>query len=191
MIWAVIMAPRWAIKAQWELQLKAEERKRRLDIYTTLMATRGNAIHFRHVEALNMIDVQFSSDSDDDKAVYLTHLTETGKEAEAGNNSPTQLNTRENHRQDLLAELLNKMGHSLGYGFDHIYLKERAYYPQGHGEQAADALIIRKNLVEISQGKKSLKIVLQVVGHEVDGVVGIFLGYRVVNIRVVMRPTIT
>jgi Family of unknown function (DUF6680) len=36
----------------------------------------------------------------------------------------------EETRKDLLAELLQKMGSRLGYGFDFTYLKGRAYIPK-------------------------------------------------------------
>ena len=60
MIWAVYVAPQKAFEAQWELQLKDAAQKRRLDVFRTLMATRGNVLHYRHVEALNLVDVEFS-----------------------------------------------------------------------------------------------------------------------------------
>src|ERR1035441_8952356 len=69
MIWAVIQAPKWAVKVQWNLQLLKEERDRRLTLFKTLMATRATPVDFRHVQSLNMIDVEFSSDSSEDVAV--------------------------------------------------------------------------------------------------------------------------
>jgi hypothetical protein len=43
-----------------------------------LMATRGNALHYRHVEALNLIDVEFFDASEKDVRetwkAYLDHL---------------------------------------------------------------------------------------------------------------------
>ena len=78
MIWAVYVAPQKAFEVQWKLQLEQEARERRMEIFKTLMVTRGNALHYRHVEALNLIDVEFSEVSEKDirdawKA-YLDHL---------------------------------------------------------------------------------------------------------------------
>jgi hypothetical protein len=53
MIWAVYIAPQKALETQWKLQLRDAARARRLDVFRTLMATRGNNLHYRHVEALN------------------------------------------------------------------------------------------------------------------------------------------
>jgi len=78
MIWAVYVAPRKAFKAQWDLQQREEARKRRLQVFTALMATRGNILHYWHVEALNLIDVEFSEASEgnvrDAWKAYLGHL---------------------------------------------------------------------------------------------------------------------
>ena len=69
MIWAVIKAPKWAVEAQWKLQLKKEDRDRRLWIFKTLMKTRATPVVPEHVQALNLIDVEFSANSTADKDV--------------------------------------------------------------------------------------------------------------------------
>lgn len=155
MIWAVIKAPKWAVDAQWELQRRKEDRDRRMWIYRTLMATRERPVDFRHVEALNMIDVEFSTTSPEDKATrsawkdYLDALYD-----KADFDSQQKLE----RRRDLLAELLQRMGKALGYDFSVDYLKRRAYYPQGHGEEAADLYRTRKGWLDILDGKKALNM---------------------------------
>jgi len=155
MIWAVVQAPKWAVNVQWDLQLRKEERDRRLGIFKTLMATRATPVDFRHVQALNMIDVEFSSSLADDVAVrnawknYLDALNDS-----ANFNTPSHLEKR----RDLLAELLQRMGRALNYDFDFTYLKARVYYPQGHEDDAVDNLKIRKAWLEIVEGKKPLKM---------------------------------
>jgi hypothetical protein len=162
MVWAVYVAPQKALETQWQLQLRDEERKRRLHIFRTLMATRAYALDYRHVEALNLIEIEFSSESADDVKVrgawnrYLDHLIKAGKEAEEGKNSSEELKERENNRQDLLTELLQVMGRSLGYNFDFTHLKGRGYYPQGWAEKAADDMLVRKGIVNILSGNRSL-----------------------------------
>jgi hypothetical protein len=137
MIWAVYVAPQKAFEAQWQLQQRDEARKRRLKVFTALMATRGNVLHYRHVEALNLIDVEFSEalekDIRDAWKTYLDHLNTFGDTIQEPEESKRKNieNQREERRRDLLAELLQKMGARLGYGFDFTYLKGRAYYPQG------------------------------------------------------------
>ena len=151
MIWAVYVAPQRAFDAQWRLQLTSAARERRLQVFRTLMATRANALQYRHVEALNLIDVEFSEPSEKDirdawKA-YLDHLNTYAVDA---TQQPDEVkrkdlqNQSEERRKDLLAELLQKMGARLGYAFDFTYLKGRAYYPQGHGNEAEEQSQLRK-----------------------------------------------
>ena len=156
MIWAVYVAPQKAFEAQWTLQQREESRKRRLRIFTTLMATRGNILHYRHVEALNLIDLEFSEPSEinirDAWKAYLDHLGTYGVDEaqETDSEKAKQLqNQREERRKDLLAELLQKMGAGLGYGFDFTYLKGRAYYPQGHENEAEEQTAVRKGLIQL------------------------------------------
>jgi hypothetical protein len=156
MIWAVYVAPQKAFEAQWKLQQREEARKRRLQAFTTLMATRGNVIHYRHVEALNLIDVEFSEDSERDiRDAWKTYLDHLNTYAVDQTHEPDEAklrnlqNQKEDRRKDLLAELLQKMGARLGYGFDFTYLKGRAYYPQGHGTEAEEQSSLRKGLIEI------------------------------------------
>jgi len=161
MIWAVIQAPRWAVKTQWDLQLLKEEHDRRLTLFKTLMATRATPVDFRHVQSLNMIDVEFSSESAEDRAVrsgwkdYLDALNNP-----VGFNDPPQLE----RRRDLLAELLQRMGKTLKYDFDFAYLKGRVYYPQGHEEDTMTSFRMRKGLLEVLEGTKPLQ--MQVIQSE-------------------------
>jgi hypothetical protein len=168
MVWAVIKAPAWAVKAQWELQLKAENRQLKLKLFKTLMSTRGNAVNEHHVEALNLIDVEFDRDSQEDRGVrlawkeYLDHLIQSTKDAETGKNEKPQVDAREERRQNLLAQLLFKIGRALGYnfeGFDFIYLKERAYVPQGHVDLATDQYQLRKGLLKMIWEGRPLMVV--------------------------------
>lgn len=101
-----------------------------------------------HVEALNLIDIEFY---DDEKVTlawknYLDLLADTSL-------SPEAWNIR---KIDLLVDLLHTMARSLGYHFDKVHIKRSAYFPKGHGEIEEEHTAIRKSLVEILSGKKSL-----------------------------------
>jgi hypothetical protein len=160
MIWAVIKAPKWAVEAQWKLQLKKEERDRRLWIFKTLMSTRATPISPEHFQALNLIDVQFCSTSNSDIAIreawssLLANLntnmvTETDE---------ARINTWVTRNRDLLADLLSKMGAALDYKFDFTYLKEHSYYPKGHGDLNGYILTSQKGWAEVLSGNRALKM---------------------------------
>ena len=156
MIWAVYVAPQKAFEAQWRLQLKQEARERRMKVFKTLMATRGNALHQFHVEALNLIDVEFSEPSEQDVRdawkMYLDNLNlpypDQALEPDEVKRRVLQ-NQIDERRKDLLAELLQKMGARLGYDFDFTYLKNRAYYPIGHGKTVEEESAVRKGLIDM------------------------------------------
>jgi hypothetical protein len=129
------------------------------------MATRGNVLHHLHVESLNLIDVEFSGESEKDVRdswkIYLDHLNtysvDEVKEPDEEKRKNLQ-NQNEERRKDLLAELLQKMGVHLGYGFDFTYLKGRAYYPEGHGNVVEEETAVRKGLIAVLWKGRSLMI---------------------------------
>jgi len=140
MIWAVVQAPKWAVKIQWNLQLMKEDRDRRLTIFKTLVATRATPVDFRHVQSLNMIDVEFSSKSEEDVGIR-----NAWKEYLDALNNHVDFDTAPQleKRRDLLAELLQRMGRALNYDFDFAFLKRNVYYPQGHEDDAMTGLKMR------------------------------------------------
>lgn len=56
---AIILGPILAVQAQKILEGRREKRTRRLDLFRTLMKTRAERISRDHVQALNMIDIEF------------------------------------------------------------------------------------------------------------------------------------
>jgi hypothetical protein len=156
MIWAVYVAPRRAFEAQWKLQLTQEARNRRMHVFNTLMATRGNALHYRHVEALNLIDLEFPEPSEKDiRDAWKNYLDDLTLPYPDENREPDLVklkalqNQTDERRKDLLAELLQKMGGHLGYGFDFTYIKNRAYYPIGHRKKLEEESAVRRGLIDM------------------------------------------
>ena len=56
---AILLAPLVAIQVSVYLEKKREVRGTRLNVFRTLMATRGSKLSVNHINALNMIDVEF------------------------------------------------------------------------------------------------------------------------------------
>ena len=94
MICAVILAPLIAVQVDKYLEKKRNKKGRKLGIFKTLMATRGRALDPRHVEALNMIDLEFEGEKSvtDAWKAYLDHLV----------NMPKYPNTVSNESKDFL-----------------------------------------------------------------------------------------
>ena len=62
MIAAVLLAPVVAVQVQKWLEQYRAERERQLRIFKTLMATRATGLSHDHVQALNLIDLEFQGD---------------------------------------------------------------------------------------------------------------------------------
>ncbi len=116
------------------------------------MATRAYSLSPAHVEALNSIDLEFSTKRPAEKRVlevwqqYLDHLGNTGMEAGAWG-------TR---RVDLLVDMLRAMGKALGYDFNKTQIKNGTYSPGAHSRMEAEQGRIREMTVELLEGKRVL-----------------------------------
>lgn len=121
-----------------------------------------------------MIDIVFSGKSKKDKAVveawseYRDHLhaypqkpsAEGGKNLSEAQATAYQAKCEswQSKSTEFLSELLDKMAASLNYHFDKVLLKRGAYTPTGHGETEFEQLLIRRGLVEVFLGLKSIPI---------------------------------
>lgn len=171
MICAVILAPLIAVQVDKYLEKKRNKKGRKLGIFKTLMATRGRALDPRHVEALNMIDLEFEGEKSvtDAWKAYLDHLvnmpkypTTEGRNEEQQKSDKTlydsQMSTWGNQREDYLADLLYKMGNSLDYKFDKTHIKRSIYSPQGHADIENEQQFLRKALIELLMGRLTLPV---------------------------------
>ena len=148
---AIIIGPILAVQTQKFIERRGAERQRKLQIFKSLMATRGAVLSPVHVEALNLIDVEFSQKKSGDKrvlnswALYRDHLTggvDEGRAAEWNEKA-----------REYLTRLLYEMGQSLGYGFDEVHIKRGAYVPQAHGFMEEEQNFIRREFVRILKGE--------------------------------------
>ncbi len=161
MVLAVLLSPFLAVFAQRRIDISREKRGHRLWIFRTLMATRGNRISLEHVQALNSIELVFDHPKRDKFIVekwneYLDHFSQGPREGDKDYSA--KLNSWQQRGDDLLADLLQSMGKSLGYDFDKVKIKRGVYFPRGHGDEMGDNFMIRKGLVGMFQGKNSLPV---------------------------------
>ena len=156
-ITAILLAPVAAVQIQKWLEVFREERGRRLWVFKTLMATRAATVSPEHVQALNMIDLEFrgkryKSVTDAWKA-YLDHLASFPKEG--GEAAQQQWGER---RVDRLTTLLMEMGKSLGYEFDEVHVKKGVYAPEAHGQIENENMLVRRGLIRVLYGDSGLKM---------------------------------
>jgi hypothetical protein len=156
MILATAVSPLIAVQVTRVLDDRNEVRGRKIQVFKTLMATRAYTLAPAHVEALNRIDLEFSTKQPVEKAVldvwqqYLDHLGDKSMETPAWSSK----------RVDLLVDLLHVMGQVLGYDFNKTQIKNGTYAPVAHGRIESEQELVRQLTLELLQGKRSLPMCL-------------------------------
>lgn len=171
MICVVLLAPVIAVQVDKYLDKNRSRKERKLNIFKTLMSTRGRIIDPRHVEALNMIDLEFDGvrPVTDAWKAYLDHLTNMPKYPISEGKSDDEKRSEKaiydskmeswgNQREDFLADLLHTMGASLEYEFDKTHIKRSIYAPQGHADIENEQQFIRRSVIELFMGRLALPI---------------------------------
>jgi hypothetical protein len=130
LILATLAGPVLAVQAQKWVERFGAAKGRREEIFKALMATRGTPLSPRHVEALNMIDLEFKDDRFRDVREawksYLDHLNA----AIETDHAAAQIWAAK--RPDLHTALLAAMGRALGFDFGNVDIKKSWYAPMQH-----------------------------------------------------------
>lgn len=153
---AVALSPLIAVQVSEWLSRRRAARDRRLDVFRTLMTTRATRLSGDHVQALNMIDLEFAGDDRHDRAIreawkaYLDHL----------NDRDTDGQVWAARRDELFFEMLMQMAKTLGYSIDKTDLRRLTYFPRGHGQLEEDQYRIRKGILAIVEGRSAVPIVV-------------------------------
>ena len=113
-------------------QHRSELRRKKMDIFETLMSYRYMISNQESVNALNSVDIVFYKDEAVRKA-YAAFLNETGKKPEFNPNTA-----------DKYLKLLEEMSKSLGLKDIHWDDIKQCYYPNGLAEKIQDEQMLRK-----------------------------------------------
>jgi len=153
---AILAGPVLAVQVQKYLERQRDSKRRRADVFKTLMATRGAVLSASHVEALNRIDLEFSDKRKYKKVIdawkeYFDNLS-------YGQKSEEDLKIWGARNEELLANLLHEMGNSLGYTFDKVLIKRNMYSPQGHVNVQKEYDLIRIGLIRLLSGEISISV---------------------------------
>jgi hypothetical protein len=148
-IFAIFFGPIAALKIQRTLDEEREARNRKFQLFRTMMSYRVTRLSPPYVQALNLIDVEFTGDGEKEKAVR-----ERWKELrDVYDNYKTTPNAEEKST-DLNAALLAAIGEALGYHFDKVYLKRGGYYPEFLGNVEVEQHSLRRQLLDDSARKR-------------------------------------
>lgn len=150
--------PSRAVQDQKDREERENKRKKKLDVFSTLMATRSNRLSDRHIEALNMIDIVYN-DLNDDEVVYAW-----SEYYDILNKQPQIHNTQNNSQQwrdecdKLFVSLLYQIAISLGYDYTKLDIKNRCYSPVDQYHRDLDEREIRLGFADILSDRKPLQV---------------------------------
>lgn len=169
MILAVFGGPLVAVLWTEHTRNQKEKRDRKIHVFRTLMSTRASILAPTHVEALNLIDIEFDSKNRDEKKVieswkyYHSHLFDTSYQPESW----------KNRQVAFLVELLHSMAECLKYDFDKAHIKNSSYYPKGYGEIEEDQHQIRKKVRGLLEGSSAINVISHMNQSQFEGLTGL------------------
>jgi hypothetical protein len=150
---AIYLGPIQALKIQRQLDEEREAKNRKLNIYKTLMSNRATRLSPIYVQALNQIDVEFTANNANEKAVR-----DAWKELLDVYGSYNSIQNPFEKVTDQTAIMLAAMGRCLGYDFDKVYLKKGVYYPEFLGDVEKEQHAVRKGILAVLDGSGRVKI---------------------------------
>jgi hypothetical protein len=157
---AIILGPIISLQLQTLLDKRRAAKTRKLAVFKTLMTYRATALSSQFVQALNLIDVEFTANSEKPVRnawkLLLDHFYDLGQLTISGATIPQSSLDKS---ATLTASLLLAMGKSLGYGdFDEVQIKKGAYYPMGLGNVEQEQHVLRRLLLEVLAGKRRIPV---------------------------------
>ena len=164
MIFAVFAGPFLAVFVTERVRLAKEKRDRQLHVFRTLMGTRASTLSPTHVEALNLIDIEFDAQRKAEKKIvaqwklYHAHLGDRSY-------PPESWGVR---RAELLVDLLHEMALFLRYDFDKAHIKNSSYYPKGYGEIEEEQHSIRRHVSKLVEGKSAIHVISHMSADQFD-----------------------
>ena len=156
-IFAIIYGPIAAVKVGKELQDRQHSLNRKDAIFTNIMSMRRINLHIDHVKALNMIDVEFASNSPEDKAIrdkwkrYLNHLDDHAQRGKDGERWVKD-------KDSLFFDLLEVMAKSLSYDIQRSQIERGCYIPQRYIDIDTEQQTFRRCIINLASGINTLKI---------------------------------
>ncbi len=164
LIIATAAGPVLAVQAQTFLERRRASNARRLNLFRTVMATRGARLTAAHVEALNQIDIEFYTparlflrQNPKFRRVRSAWKSYYANLASTYPDDAAQEAVYLNQRNELFTDLVYEMSIAVGYTeFDKDEIRKVSYVPQLHENIETEQTIIRRGFSDIFSGKKAL-----------------------------------
>ena len=155
---ALVVGPILAVQITEYLRKSDEAKKRKIHIFRTLMSTRSVPLSPAHIEALNLVEIEFHWFRRQERRVidcwrlYLAHLNDRNYPLESW---PIR-------KTDLLIDQLYEMSGALGFSYDKSQIRSGTYYPSGWQEAENEQMEARKLWLQVLQGQRQLPMRVEV-----------------------------
>jgi hypothetical protein len=153
---AVFLGPIFAVLVTRFIDNRREVRTRKMDIFRTLMRTRKMPIHYEHVGALNLVEIEFARDSKVIAAwkAYLEALGEVLPPAQdaAAHEAVSK------KREALLTKLIHEIAKVMNFEVEQLDILEGNYLPQGWNDDDWSQKQVRQGLLDVLHGRRPLVI---------------------------------
>lgn len=150
-------APLIAIQSQEDREQKRSALNRKFSVFYSLMQTRANRLSYQHVEALNMIDMEFRESDDVTYAwnEYFDHLCRYKP------NSEIDITIIEEGRNALFVNLMYEMSKFLNFNHTKLDIKNKIYAPEFIYNKELNQQEIERYLADLLSNRKSLSVVVK------------------------------
>jgi len=148
-VFATFLGPIAAVQAQKWIERGRDRQNRRIAIFRVLMTTRASILSPAHVEALNVVPIEFYGKKPEFVDVvnawkaYIDYLYRDIVDEKVWLEK----------RVDLLNTMLVKMSSALGYKFNSVEISRELYSPKGHAAIESDQEIIRRGFARVFRGE--------------------------------------
>jgi len=154
-IFAVFAGPLTAVLTTRWLDDKRLKQSRRTDVFRTLMRTRRMRLTPDHVQALNLVEIEFHGQQPviDAWKAYWAHLAQRPPSAK-------EEQERFFHDQDALhTKLLHAIARTLKYNMEQLDIFEGGYVPQGWLDDEQTLRALRNLLLDVLSGNRGIPVV--------------------------------
>lgn len=152
---AIVIGPLAAVLITHWLQRRADERQRKLFVFRALMTTRKTPLSAERVQALNLVEIEFSRN----KLVMqkFRRLLETYNDHVRWRSDDEAIRRAVIQEvDDRTAELLGEMGAVLGYKMEDLDLLRGGYSPEAFSILEQQQREIREFFVGLNNGTRRL-----------------------------------
>ncbi len=153
---AIIVGPGLAVLATRYLDDRRFQKARKLDIFRTLMKTRGLPFHWDHVGALNLVEVEFIDHPKviETRKAYLTHLGEPIPDI----TQKAQQDALIKNRTVLLTKLIDAIAEALNIKIEQLDILQANYVPPVWEDDRWNDVLVRRGLINVLYGHAAIKI---------------------------------